>query len=84
MELKIIEQSKTKMVIEIKGEDHTFCNALKASLQNDADIKYASYTVEHPSISSPVMIIEGKDPKDSLMKAAKKLGKDFEKLKESF
>src|SRR3989344_1668234 len=35
MELKVLEHSKNKLKIEMKGEDHTFCNALKEELWID-------------------------------------------------
>ena len=33
MEFIVIEESKTKLVFELKGETHTFCNLLKEELQ---------------------------------------------------
>ena len=34
MEFNVIEESKTKLVFELKGETHTFCNVLKKELQD--------------------------------------------------
>jgi DNA-directed RNA polymerase subunit L len=28
MEINVVESTKNKLVIELKGEDHTFCNIL--------------------------------------------------------
>lgn len=85
MELKIIEEEKNKLIVELKGEDHTFCNAIKAELWNDKHVKAAAYNIEHPMVGEPKLIVEtdGKeDPKDALVAAAKRLKKtvdDFSK-----
>ena len=41
METKILEDSKTKLKIEIKGETQTFCNVLRKELWNDSQVKIA-------------------------------------------
>jgi DNA-directed RNA polymerase subunit L len=85
MEIKVREQSKNRLVIDIKGESHTLCNALRKELWNDSHIKIAAYDVKHPLIGVPHIIVEtdGTDPKKVLASAAKKLSKkagDFAKL----
>ena len=78
MELRIIEEGKNKLVVEIKGEDHTFCNAIKAELWNDKHVKAAAYNIDHPMVGEPKLIVEtdGKeDPQDALVAAAKRLKK---------
>ncbi len=85
MEINVIEQSKHKMVFEIKGEDDTFANALKDMLYNDSNVKIASYRIEHPLIGIPKFIIETKgDPKKALIDAAKKLKKEAMKFHDDF
>lgn len=75
MKLKVIEKSKNKLKLEITGEDHTFCNALRKELWNDKDVKVAGYNIEHPLVTNPVIIIEtsGKDPKKAIEAALKRL-----------
>jgi DNA-directed RNA polymerase subunit L len=85
MEIKILEQSKNRLVIDVEGESHTLCNALKKELWNESHVKIAAYDIKHPLIGVPHIIIEtdGEDPKKVLISAAKKLGKkadDFAKL----
>jgi DNA-directed RNA polymerase subunit L len=86
MELKIIEESKTRMIFEVKGEDHTFCNALKQQLTDSEDVKLASYKIDHPLIGSPVFILEtkSKEPKKVIADAAKELQKELDKFKKLF
>ena len=86
MEIKVLEQKKNKLIIELKGETHSFCNALKKELWNDKHIKAAGYNIEHPLVGVPQIIIEtdGKDPKKALIDAAGRLKKSFDSLKTEF
>ncbi len=84
MELKIIEESKNKLLLEIKGENNTFCNALKEELYNNKKVKTASYKVKHPLVGKITMLVEttsGEDPKKALADASKKLKKNADKFK---
>ena len=86
MELKIIEEKKNKLIFELKGETHTFCNALKQELWNDKHVKAASYNITHPLIGIPKFIVEtdGADPKKALKEASKKLSDVTDKFKDAF
>ena len=87
MEIKILEEKKNRLVIEIKGEGHAFCNALKKELWNDSHVKIAAYKIEHPMIGIPTLIVEtdGKEsPKKALAEAAKRLGREADKFKTAF
>lgn len=87
MELKKLEEDKNKLVIQISGEDATFCNALKAELLNDENVKIASFTIEHPLTGIPklMVITDGKKtPKQALEDAAKRLKKKTEKFEKEF
>ena len=87
MEIKILDDKKTKLIVEIKGVDHTLCNALKSELWNDKHVKIATYSIRHPQISLPQMIVvtDGEiSPKNALIKAAQRLNKINEKLKKEF
>ena len=87
MEIKILEDNKNKMLFEIKGKSHGFCNILKNELWQDKHVKVAAYRIEHPSIGIPEMIVEtdGKEsPKAALLNAVKKLKTASDKLKKEF
>ncbi len=77
MEINVIERSKNRIIFELKGEDDSFCNALKDELYNDSNVKIASYRIDHPLINIPRFIIEVKtgDAKKTLVDAAKRLKK---------
>ncbi len=86
MELNILENKKTRMVFELKGEDHTFCNVLKEELLTNKKVEIATYAITHPLIRIPKFIIETTDsetPKKALDKAVislKKRNDEFLKI----
>jgi DNA-directed RNA polymerase subunit L len=83
MEIKVLEHTKKRMVFELIGADHTFCNALKKELWNDDSIRAAAYAIAHPLIGIPKFIVEtnGQKDADAVLKSAanklKKQNKDF-------
>jgi len=85
MKLNVLEKEKNKLRIEIIGETHTFCNALRKEIWNDDDVKVAGYNIEHPLVSHPVLTIETekKDPKKVLEAAIKRLRDKNEKIREA-
>ena len=87
MEIKILDNKKNRLMFEIKGADHTLCNALKAELWNDKHVKIATYSIRHPQISLPQVIVETdgeESPKNALMNAVDRLHKTNVKFKKEF
>ncbi|MBS3150217.1 DNA-directed RNA polymerase subunit L [Candidatus Woesearchaeota archaeon] len=83
MEITILNENKEMMEIEIEGEDHTLCNALRSELWN-FEIDAAAYKIEHPLVSDPVLMVSGKNPRGKLVKASESLRKLFKSLKDDF
>jgi DNA-directed RNA polymerase subunit L len=84
MEFTVIEETKTKLVFELKGETHTFCNALKEELRGLKGVELAAYKIDHPLVGIPKFQIEtkGVEPRKALknaLKNLKKSAKDFQK-----
>jgi DNA-directed RNA polymerase subunit L len=81
MELNVLESKKHRIVFELRGADHTFCNALKQELWNDESIKVAAYNINHPLVGVPKFIVESTtDAKAALLEASARLqkrNKDF-------
>ena len=48
MEFQPLEESKTRLVFQLKGETHTFCNLLKDELQQAKGVVMATYKIDHP------------------------------------
>lgn len=87
MEIKILDDKKNKLIIEVKGTDHTLCNALKSELWDDKHVKVATYSIRHPQISVPQMIVETdgeESPRNALINAVQRLQKNNAKFKKEF
>ena len=87
MEIKILDDKKNKLMLEVKGVDHTLCNALKTELWNDKHVKIATYSIRHPQISVPQIIVETDgevSPKNALINAVQRMHKTNEKFKKEF
>jgi DNA-directed RNA polymerase subunit L len=79
MEYKVIEETKTKLIFELEGETHTFCNALKDQLTRIKGVIIATYKIDHPLVGKPKFQIETKgiEPNKALKEALKNLKKDL-------
>lgn len=87
MELNILEETKDKMKIEVRGVDHTFCNALKSQLWEEKGVTVAGYRIDHPQRGVPTLIVEtdGKTkPRDAFITSAKALNKNYSKFQKAF
>ena len=93
MELKVLEETKTRLVLEVKGWGHIITNALKSELWNDKNLKAAGYNIAHPLEGIPILVIEtntNSNPRKALNEAIKRLKKnnaqffkEFKKIKRS-
>ena len=87
MEIKILDDKKNKLMLEVKGVDHTLCNALKSELWTDKHVKIATYSIRHPQISIPQVIVEtdGEEtPKMALINAVQRVQKENSRFTKEF
>jgi len=87
MEIKILEENKEEMKLELVGEGHTVANTIKEELYEDEKVKSSAYLVEHPLTSNPMLIVrtkKGRTPKAALKGAAQRLQKKAEEFKTKY
>lgn len=84
MEINIIENEPTKLKIEILGENHTLCNALRKELWEDKTVKAAGYSIGHALTPRPILVVSASDAKKSLSEAIKRLKKVNKELRDKF
>jgi DNA-directed RNA polymerase subunit L len=87
MELKVVEKGKNRLSFELIGEGHSFCNALKKELWENKHVKAAGYTIKHPLVGIPKLIVEtdgSESPEEALKSAAKSLKKKCDEFKKEF
>lgn len=83
MEFKVIEETKDKLFFTLKGETHTFSNALKKELQAVKGVTVATYKIDHPLVGLPEFLVETKgiEARKALKEALKSLKKKAEEFK---
>ena len=87
MNINIVEEKKNKLVFEVDRIGHTFINLLKNEMWNDEHVKIATYTIRHPTVSKPKIIVEtdgDESPKAAITSAVSRLKKTSEKFKKEF
>lgn len=65
MQLVVRNRTQNVLELEIKEEDHTLLNLLKYFLLEDSRVEFASYAIEFPGITHPVLYLRvapGLDP----------------------
>ena len=85
MELSIVEETPKRLVFEVKGQGHTLCNGLKSKLWENRHVKVATYTISHPLVGIPKMVVETDGevkPRKVVGDAAEALRKDVAELKQ--
>lgn len=82
MELTIINKTENEINIKVAGETHTLLNALKTALLNNKHVEIATYDIEHPTISDPVLFVrtDGEDPVEVIKKASKDIIKECDEF----
>ncbi len=83
MELKVLEKTKSRLKIEVKGESHTLLNLLRRNSW-DAKAEQASYMIEHPMLSQPKIVIKAKNPKGVLSRASDMVIKQTQSFSKAF
>ena len=79
MEMKVIERTDDTLRLQIDDPDDTLIYPLVHQILQDEDVADAQYSVGHPMLDKPVLVIRTKrgEPKVALKKAAEALSAEF-------
>ncbi len=82
MELTIVNKTDNEIKLKVAKESHTLLNALKTALLNNKHVEIATYDIEHPTISDPVLFVrtDGTDPIEVIKKASRELAKECDEF----
>jgi DNA-directed RNA polymerase subunit L len=78
MNVKILEQTRKSILLEIEGEGHTFANLLRSTLTDRKNVEEAAYFIKHPVLSSPKIYLKT-NGREAPMKALKEASKTIQK-----
>ena len=85
MEVKILEETKKKVIVEL--DNQTIAGLVERELWNDEHVKVSGLKAKHPLIGKPTLVVEtdGKeDAKKAVKEAIARAKKDLEKFKKAF
>ncbi|MEW6036492.1 MAG: DNA-directed RNA polymerase subunit L [Candidatus Micrarchaeota archaeon] len=60
MEMKVLLNEKNTLEMELTGADQSLAQLLAEKLNDEKDVEFASYKVEHPLVTSPKLIVRTK------------------------
>ena len=74
------------MEVEVRGEGHTLCGLLVDELLRDEHVLQASYWMDHPVLSPPLLRVEtqGKTPEEAIIDAANRIKDNLEEFRRKF
>jgi DNA-directed RNA polymerase subunit L len=86
LEVKVLRRGDDFIELEIRGEGHTFLNALCQKLYEDPSVVFASYNIPHPLEDRALLIVRvsSKSPVEVLKDATMRLKEDALKFRSAF
>ena len=78
-----MERKPSKLKLNVLGETHTFLNLI-TEYSWLAKASQASYIIEHPYLSDPMLIVRSSDPKKTLKDAATIITNKAEEFQSGF
>ena len=58
--MKILIEEKNTLEMELEGVDQSLVQLISEKLNEDKDVEFASFKVEHPILGSPKLIVKTK------------------------
>ena len=86
MEVKVITKEKNVLELEFDGADQSLAQVLAQKLNDDKDVEFAAYKLEHPLIAQPRLVVRTKkgDPSKLLLSKLKELKDEVADFKKQF
>ncbi|MEW6748499.1 MAG: DNA-directed RNA polymerase subunit L [Candidatus Micrarchaeota archaeon] len=86
MDVKVLVKEKNMLEIELGGIDQSLAQILAEKLNEDSDVEFASYKVEHPIVASPKLYVRTKkgDPSKLVLEKLDELKKELSGFREQF
>jgi len=86
MQLKVVKEDDSKLILEVKDETIGFVNLLKDELWKDKTVSEAAYIKEHPYLAEPKVLVKVNrgNPRAALEKAAVRIEDQAKEFREEF
>jgi DNA-directed RNA polymerase subunit L len=86
MQLKVIKEDESKLILEVNGETIGFVNLLEDELWKDKAVSEAACIKEHPYLAEPKIFVKVRkgSPVAALEKAAERIEDQAKEFREKF
>jgi DNA-directed RNA polymerase subunit L len=86
MDVKVLVKEKNVLELELGGGDQSLAQVLAEKLNQDKDVEFAAYKVEHPIVALPRLIVRTKkgDPGKLVLQKLKELKKEVSDFRKQF
>jgi len=86
MQVNIIDSNKNMLEFEIIKADHTIPRLITDRLNEDKNVEFAAYKIEHPLVSSPKVIVKTKkgDPLDLVLEKIEEIKQEVVDFRKQF
>lgn len=84
VKVKIQNEDKNTIIVNIEGAKHTIPNLLRTNLWEDKDVTFAAYEKRHPLVGNTKVLVKAKDPEASFKRAVKKTVDQVKEFQEAF
>ncbi len=83
MKIEVLENEKNKVKLEIH-DNLTLVNLLNENIWKQKGVDISTYSMQHPYMSKPVLLVKAKDPKKVILDATEQIIEDATELKKQF
>ncbi|MBU0532585.1 hypothetical protein KKB44_03765 [Candidatus Micrarchaeota archaeon] len=86
MDVKILVKEKNVLELELGTNEQSLAQVLAERLNQDSDVEFAAYKLEHPIASFPRLIVKTKkgDPSKLLLEKLKEIKKEITDFRKQF
>ncbi|MFH0736994.1 MAG: DNA-directed RNA polymerase subunit L [Candidatus Micrarchaeota archaeon] len=86
MDAKVLSNEKNTLEMELTGMDQSLAQLLAEKLNQEKDVEFASYKVEHPLLGNPKLYVRTKkgEPAKLVLEKLDEMKKELLGFKEQF
>ncbi len=86
MEVKILINEKNTLELELAGGDQSLAQLLAERLNEDKDVEFASYKVEHPIVGNPKLFLRTRkgEPAKLVLEKLAEIKKEVSEFRSQF
>lgn len=86
MEVKILVNEKDTLELELVGSDQSLAQLIAERLNQEKDVEFAAYKLEHPLVASPKLFVKMKkgDAAKLVLGIVEKIKKEVSEFRDEF